>query len=124
MDTNILNSIESETYLWPYIYDISIVDGQRQSIGALECQTGGQGDCSPAKFSQRHVGAVPRATSLVYKPAAIYDVDLSPATERRTIRHDSHWSSTVLLKSDVTPRLMHSLYFSIASILSRCCWLR
>src|SRR5271155_3962963 len=26
MDTNILNNIESETYLWPYIYDVTLID--------------------------------------------------------------------------------------------------
>jgi len=56
-----LNSIESETYLWPYIYDISIVDanGKRWCTRANWWAS----RLLPAEFSQRHVGALPRATS-------------------------------------------------------------
>src|ERR1700733_117571 len=32
MDTNLLNNLESETALWPYIYDASVVDAKGKAL--------------------------------------------------------------------------------------------
>ncbi len=115
MDTNILNSIESETYLWPYIYDISIVDANGKAL-VHSSQLVGKQIAPRPNFLSVTSARFREQLRLVYKPAAIYDVTYPLQLNGEPFGTIRIGVSTVLLKSDVTPRLMHSLYFSIASI--------
>jgi signal transduction histidine kinase len=53
---------------------------------------------------------------LVYRPAAVYDVTFPLQLNGQAFGTIRIGVSTVFLQSEITPRLMHALYFSIASI--------
>ena len=54
--------------------------------------------------------------SLVYQPAAVYDVSYPLQLNGEPFGTIRIGVSTVFLRNELTPRLMHALYFSIASI--------
>src|ERR1017187_1388570 len=116
MDTNLLNSMESDTSLWPYILDISVVDANGKALLHSNAQLVGKQIAPRPDFLGVTSARFLKQLRLVYKPAAIYDVTYPLALNGEPFGTIRIGVSTVLLKSEVTPRLMHSLYFSIASI--------
>lgn len=116
MDTNLLNNIESETSLWPYIYDIAVVDTNGKAIlhsspRLVGRQIGARPDLLEVKNARFR-----EQLRLVYAPEARYDVSYPLQLNGEPFGKIIIGVSTVLLKSDVTPRLQHALYFSIAAI--------
>jgi PAS domain S-box-containing protein len=116
MDTNLLNNIESETALWPYIYDASLEDQTGKALLHSNEKLVGKKIPQRPDFLAVTQARFWEQLRLVYRPATVYDVvlplDLN-GTPFGTIRIGV---STVLLRSEIQPRLMHALYFSIASI--------
>jgi signal transduction histidine kinase len=116
MDTNLLNNLESDVDLWPFVYDASIVDASGKAL--LHTNHGLQG---------KQIGARPdflgvvKARSweqlrLVYSPAKVYDVSFPLQLNGAPFGTIHIGVSTVFLKSEITPRLIHAIYFSVASI--------
>jgi signal transduction histidine kinase len=116
MDTNLLNSIESDTSLWPYILDISIVDENGKALLHSNPQLVGKVIPPRPNFLGVRAARFREQLGLVYTPAAVYDVTYPLLLNGEPFGTIRIGVSTVLLKSEVTPRLRHSLYFSIASI--------
>ncbi len=116
MDTNLLNSMESDTSLWPYILDISVVDGNGKALVHSNSQLVGKKIAPRPDFLELRSARFFKQLRLVYTPDAVYDVSYPLELNGEPFGTIRIGVSTVLLKSDVTPRLMHSLYFSIASI--------
>ena len=116
MDTNLLNSLQSDLALWPYIYDASIVDPNGKVLLHTNTQLEGKQVPQRPKFSTVRTARFGKQLRLVYSPAAVYDVSsplLLNGVPFGTIRVGV---STVFLKSEITPPLMSALYLSIASI--------
>ncbi len=116
MDTNLLNNLESETSLWPYIYDISVVDTSGKAL--LHSNTKLVGKQIPPRqdFFSLTTARFREQLRRVYETGAVYDVSYPLQLNGEPFGTIRIGVSTVLLKSDITPRLLHSLYFSIASI--------
>ena len=118
MDTNLLNNLESEVALWPFIYDASVVDANGKALLHTNPQMVGKQISARPDFY-----AVTRARTLdqfrlVYRPATVYDVSFPLQLNGAPFGTIRTGVSTVFLKSEITPRLMHALYFSIASIIA------
>src|ERR1700678_3750851 len=116
MDTNILNNLESEVALWPFIYDASIVDKSGRALLHTNAQLLGKPVTARLDFR-----SVVNAHSwvqlrLVYSPAAVYDVSFPLQLNGAPFGTIHIGVSTVFLQSEITPRLMPALYFSITSI--------
>jgi signal transduction histidine kinase len=116
MDTNLLNNIESETALWPYIYDASVEDASGRAL--LHSNAKLVGKIIPVRPDFRAVTSARfwQQLRLVYRPAAVYDVTFPLQLNGAPFGTIRIGVSTVFLQSEITPRLMHALYFSVASI--------
>lgn len=118
MDTNLLNNLESEVDLWPYIYDASVVDANGKALLHSNAQLVGKQVAKRPDFLEVKTARFREQLRLVYRPSAIYDVSYPLQLNGEPFGTIRIGVSTVLLKSEITPRLMHALYFSIASILA------
>jgi signal transduction histidine kinase len=116
MDTNLQNNIVSEVSEWPYIYDIAILDINEKAILHSNAQLVGRQIVKRPAFVEVLRAGFREQLRLVYKPDAVYDVTIPLKLNGAPFGQIRYGVSTVLLKSDVTPRLRHSLYFSIASV--------
>src|SRR5580692_10203839 len=116
MDTNLLNNIESETALWPYIYDASLEDANRKALLHSHAQLVGKIIPERPNFHSVTTARFWQQLKLVYKPAAVYDVTFPLQLNGAAFGTIRIGVSTVFLQSEITPRLIHALYFSIASI--------
>src|ERR1700734_3180685 len=116
MDTNLLNNLESEVDLWPYIYDASVVDATGKALLHSNSKLVGKHAPERPDFLGVKSSRFFRQLRLVYKPAAVYDVSYPLQLNGEPFGTIRIGVSTVLLQSEITPRLMHALYFSVASI--------
>jgi signal transduction histidine kinase len=116
MDTNILNNLQSDLALWPYVYDASIVDANGKVLLHTTPQLVGKQALQRQNFGVVKAARSRRQLAIVYSPAAVYDVSsplLLNGTPFGTIRIGV---STLFLRSEIEPRLLRAVYFSIASI--------
>jgi signal transduction histidine kinase len=116
MDTNILNNLQSDLALWPYVYDASIVDANGKVLLHTNPQLVGKQALQRPNFGVVKAARSRRQLAIVYSPAAVYDVSsplLLNGTPFGTIRIGV---STLFLRSEIEPRLLRAVYFSIASI--------
>lgn len=116
MDTNILNNLQSDLALWPYVYDASIVDANGKVLLHTNPQLVGKPAPQRQNFAAVKTARSRRQLAIVYSPATVYDVSsplLLNGTPFGTIRIGV---STVFLRSEIEPRLLRAVYFSIASI--------
>jgi signal transduction histidine kinase len=116
MDTNILNSLESEVALWPFIYDASIVDANGKALLHTNRQLLGKQIAPRLDFRTVMTARSLDQLRLVYLPAKVYDVSFPLQLNGAPFGTIHIGVSTVFLQSEITPRLMHALYFSIAAI--------
>jgi signal transduction histidine kinase len=116
MDTNLLNNLESDTALWSYIYDASVVDANGKALLHSNIQLLNKRIPPRPDFHTLVVARFLDQLRLVYQPAAVYDVTYPLQLNSEPFGTIRIGVSTVFLKNELTPRLMHALYFSIASI--------
>src|SRR5258707_9868756 len=116
MDTNLLNNLESEVALWPFIYDASVLDSNGKALLHTNPQLVGKVVAARPDFHSVTTARFREQLRLVYSPAAVYDVSFPLQLNGAPFGTIRIGVSTVFLKSELTPRLMHALYFSIASI--------
>src|SRR5271169_3282966 len=116
MDTNILNNLESEVALWPYIYDASVVDANGKALLHTNPQLVGKLVGARPDFHAVTTAGFREQFRLVYRPATVYEVRFPLQLNGVPFGTIHIGVSTVFLKSEITPRLLHAVYFSIASI--------
>jgi signal transduction histidine kinase len=116
MDTNILNNLQSDVALWPYIYDAAIVDANGKALLHTNPQLVGKPVAARPDFYALTNARFRRQLRLVYSPASVYDVSFPLQLNGAPFGTIRIGVSTVFLKSEITPRLMHAVYFSVASI--------
>src|SRR6202162_4930880 len=116
MDTSLLNIIESETALSPYIYDISVTDSKGKALLHSNAKLVGKQIPGRPGFHSVTTAHFREQLKLVYKPAAVYDVSYPLQLNSEPFGTIRIGVSTVFLRNELTPRLIHALYFSIASI--------
>jgi signal transduction histidine kinase len=118
MDTNILNNLESDVALWPFIYDASIVDANGKALLHTNPQLLGKPFAARSDFHSVMSAHSWDQLRLVYSPSAVYDVSFPLQLNGAPFGTIHIGVSTVFLQSEITPRLMHALYFSITSIIA------
>src|SRR3984893_14194369 len=116
MDTILLNGLQSDRDYWPYIYDASIVDANGKVLLHTNPQLVGKQALQRPNFSVVKQAHSRKQLAIVYSPAPVYDVSsplLLNGIPFGTIRIGV---STLFLRSEIEPRLLRAVYFSIASI--------
>src|SRR3984957_9812948 len=116
MDTNLLNNLESEVALWPFIYDASVLDSNGKALLHTNPQLIGKQVAERPDFHAVTTARFREQLRLVYSPAAVYDVSFPLQLNGAPFGTIHIGVSTVFLQSEITPRLLHAIYFSIASI--------
>jgi signal transduction histidine kinase len=115
MDTNLLNNIQSDRDYWAFIYDVSLadingnvlIDTNPQMVGKQVPTRPNLAAITKSRFLQQ--------LRLIYSPVTLYDV-IEPLDLGGPFGTVHIGVSTTLLKSEITPSLIHALYFSVASI--------
>ncbi len=115
-DVNLLNNLESDVGSWPFIYDAAVID--RDGKALLHTNAGMVGKEIPERRDFRDVTTepFPDQLRLVYSPAAVYDVSYPLQLNGAPFGTIRIGVSTIFLRSEITPRLMHAVYFSIVAI--------
>ncbi len=116
MDTNLLNNLESEVALWPFIYDASVVDANGKALLHTNPQLVGKQVAQRPNFRAVTSARFREQLRLVYSPATVYDVSFPLQLNGAPFGTIHVGVSTVFLQSEITPRLLHAVYFAIASI--------
>src|ERR1700689_2293563 len=116
MDTNILNDLQSDIALWPYVFDASIVDANGKVLLHTTPQLGGKPALQRPDFNRVRTACFRRQLTIVYSPATVYDVS-SPLLLNGVPFGTIHIGfSPLFLRSEIEPRLLRAVYFSIAFI--------
>jgi signal transduction histidine kinase len=116
MDTNLLNNLESEVALWPFIYDASVLDANGKALLHTNPQLIGKQVAARPDFHAVTTARFREQLRLVYSPAVVYDVNFPLQLNGAPFGKIHIGVSTVFLRSEITPRLLHAIYFSIASV--------
>jgi len=115
MDTNILNNLQSDIALWPYVYDVCIVDSDGKALLHTTTQLVGQQIAERPKFAEVRAARFRQQLAVVFKPS-VYDVTTPLFLNGAPFGTVRVGVSTVLLKSEIMPPLMSALYLSAAAI--------
>src|SRR5260370_1267936 len=115
-DVNLNSMLESVVGNWAFIYDASVVDVRGRAllntnptlVGQLVAERPDVRQVITARFRQQ--------LQLVYGPHTVYNVSFPLQLNGQPFGTIRIGVSTAFLKDELTPRLMHALYFSIASI--------
>ncbi|SRR5579871_866037 len=116
MDINILNNLESDRDFWPYVFDAAILDANGKALLHTSPQLVGKQIPLRPDYSTVNNARFREQFRLVYSPAKVYDVTYPLQLNGAPFGTIRIGVSTVFLRSEITPRLMHALYASIASI--------
>src|ERR1035437_6730126 len=115
-DVALNNLLQSDTGIWRFIYDVTIVDVSGKALlhtnASVVCRV-----IAPRPDFQKVVGARFREQiRLVFSPAAVYDVTYPLELNVAPFGTIRIGVQTVFLKSEVYARLMKAAYISIALI--------
>jgi signal transduction histidine kinase len=116
MDANLQNNLQSDTALWPFIYDGSIVDAKGKALLHSNPQFVGKELTPRPDFIQVKNARFLQQLQLAYAPATVYDVSVPLDLGDRSFGTIRLGVSTVFLRNELTPHLRRAIFFSIASI--------
>lgn len=119
-DLNLNNMLQSDVGNWPFIYDAAIVGIDGKALLHTNAGMVGKTLAPRPDFQQVVSSRFRQQLDLVYRPA-VYNVSYPLLLNGQPFRGEAFGTirigvSTSFLKSELTPRLMHALYLSIASI--------
>jgi signal transduction histidine kinase len=114
-DLNML--LESVVGNWPMIYDAAIVDTNGKAILHTTPDLIGEEVPQRSDFNVVQTAKFRSQLRMVYSPATVYDVQMPLQLNGAPFGSIRVGVSTVFLKSEITPRLQHSVIFSGAAIL-------
>ena len=119
-DVNLNNMLQSDVGNWPFIYDAAIVDMDGKALLHTNASMVGKTLGKRPDFQQVVRAHFREELRLVYSPA-VYNVSFPLLLNGQPFRGETFGTirigvSTSFLKSELTPRLMHALYLSVASI--------
>jgi signal transduction histidine kinase len=116
MDSNLQNNLQSDTGLWPFIYDGSIVDLKDKALLHSNPQLVGKQIPRRPDFLEVKDARFLQQLRLAYAPATVYDVSIPLDLAGQRFGFVRMGVSTALLKNELTPHLRRAVFFSIASI--------
>ncbi len=119
-DVNLNNMLQSDVGNWPFIYDAAIVGMDGKALLHTNASMVGKTLNQRPDFQQVVRAHFREQLRLVYSPA-VYNVSFPLLLNGQPFRGETFGTirigvSTSFLKSELTPRLIHALYISIASI--------
>jgi len=115
-DVNLNNMLESVVGNWPFIYDASIVDTKGIALLDTNPKLVGKQVGERPDFRQVVTARFRQQLRLVYSPHAVYNVSFPLQLNSKPFGTIRIGVSTAFLKDELTPRLLHALYFSITSV--------
>jgi signal transduction histidine kinase len=115
MDTNLLNNLESDIALWPFVYDASVVDSRGKALLHTSPQLVGKQIPERPDFHAVTSARFREQFKVVYH-ATVYDVSFPLELNGAPFGTIRVGVSTTFLKNEIGPRLLHALYFSLASL--------
>ncbi len=115
-DVNLNSMLESVVGNWPFIYDASVVDVHGRALLNTNPKLVGKLIVQRPDFRQVITARFRQQLQLVYGPHTVYNVSFPLQLNGQPFGTIRIGVSTAFLKDELTPRLMHALYFSIASI--------
>jgi signal transduction histidine kinase len=115
-DVSLNNMLQSDVGNWSFIYDAAIVGSDGKALLHTNANLVGKTVVARPAFQRVLAAHFREQLRLVYSPAAVYDVSFPLQLNGAPFGTIRIGVSTVFLKSELTPRLMHALYFSIASV--------
>jgi signal transduction histidine kinase len=119
-DLNLNNMLQSDVGNWPFIYDAAIIGIDGKALLHTNANMVGKTLAPRPDFQEVVSSRFRQQLRLVYSPA-VYNVSYPLLLNGQPFRGEPFGTirigvSTSFLKSELTPRLMHALYLSIASI--------
>jgi signal transduction histidine kinase len=117
-DVDLNNMLQSDVGDWRFIYDAAIVGIDGKAL--LHTNAPMVGKFVPVRpdFQKVRSAKFREQLRLVYSPGGVYDVTSPLRLNGAPFGAIRIGVSTVFLKSELTPPLMHAFYFSVASILA------
>ena len=115
-DVSLNNMLQSDVGNWSFIYDAAIVGSDGKALLHTNANLVGKTVVVRPDFQRVLAAHFREQLRLVYSPAAVYNVSFPLQLNGSPFGTIRIGVSTVFLKSELTPRLMHALYFSIASV--------
>jgi signal transduction histidine kinase len=113
---DINNMLQSDVGNWPFIYDVAIIGPDQKALLHTNALMVGKVIPRRPDFQRVVAAHFRQQLRLVYSPAAVYDVSIPLQLNGEPFGTIRIGVSTVFLRPELTPRLMHALYFSITSI--------
>jgi signal transduction histidine kinase len=116
-DRDLNNMLESVVGSWPIVYDAAIVDADGKAILHTNPDLMGKDVPDRPDFELVQHAKFRQQLALVYSAPSVYDVSMPLRLNDAPFGSIHVGISTVFLKSEVTPRLQHALFFSGLAIL-------
>src|SRR6202011_3456351 len=115
-DIDLNNMLQSARGSWAFVMDAALIGADGKAL--LHTDASMVGKFVPARPDfQRVLGArFPEQLRMIYSPAAVYDVEYALRLNNEPFGSIRIGVSPVFLKREITLKLMHSLYFSVALI--------
>jgi len=115
-DVNLNNMLQSVVALWPSVYDACLVDVNGKALLHSDPTKVGKEIPPRTDFLKVREARFRRQLQLVYGPQTVYDVSFPLQLNGAPFGTIRIGVSTVFLRQELTPRLEHALFISIASI--------
>jgi len=115
-DTNLQHNLEAAVGNWPFVYDACIVDADGKAL--LHTNPELERKLVPVRpdFHLLLSAHFRQQLRLLYQPPGIYTVSFPLRLNGRAFGAIRIGVSTLLLRSEITPHLLHSVYLSVAAI--------
>jgi len=117
-DVDLNNMLQSDVGDWRFIYDAAIVGIDGKALLHTNAPMVGKFVAPRPDFQKVRGAKFREQLRLVYSPGSVYDVTSPLRLNGAPFGTIRIGVSTVFLKSELTPPLLHALYFSLASILA------
>jgi PAS domain S-box-containing protein len=115
-DTNLNDLLESSVGNVPIVYDVAITDLDGRALLHSNPDLDGKILTPRPEFERLRNARFFDQLRMIYRPSAVYDVRQSLKLNGKPFGTVRVGVSTVLLKSELTPRLQHAIVFSIGAI--------
>ena len=115
-DTNLNDMLDSFVGNIPIVYDAAVVDLNGRAILHSNADLAGKILAPRPDFDRLKNARFIDQLRILYSPSAVYDVNFPLQLNGAPFGAARVGISTVLLKSELTPRLLHAVVFSVASI--------
>jgi signal transduction histidine kinase len=116
MDTNLQNNLQSDTGLWDFIYDASVVDSNSKALLHSNPKLVGKQVPDRPDFLTVRNARFLQQFRLACAPATVYDVTFPLDLNGQSFGTIRMGISTAFLRNELTPHLRRAVFFSIASI--------